>query len=639
MQRQRPQAEPSNPSSLLVGTLQGFRNPRDVRIAGNHAYLADFSSTTADLKVINISDPSNPSLEGQSNATNTISDLDLSNNTLYAADGSAGLRILDVRTPSAPVLKSTYNSPGDAQDVKILGNYAYIADGTEGLKIIDIRQPNSPVLKGTAPAPVGVTGVKGTVSAVDVVGNNAYVISSLRQSNSGELQIFSLSNPASPVKRGKTSFSIATADLLHSIEIVGQYAYVAAGSKGLKIIDISNPDSPVLKGEYIGSRTASALDVQVSGNHAYVAYDIAGLDIVDISNPSKPVLAANYDPKVSIGGLNYEANVTSVEVVENYAYLSVRANKDQGGLWILDVSSFSDTASTPTVTLAVSPSRIREDSTDSLTFTFTRTGPTSSALSVNYTAAGSAKLGEDYGGLAARGSTQSVLFAKGSATATVSVTAKADLTVEADETVALTLASGTGYRLGTSSAITGTIANDDVSATITTTLAAGEASLRLLGRQAINGTGNALNNTITGNSAGNRLTGRTGADVLTGGGNTDRDVFAYASLNESLLGEGNGFDQITDFNPNDRISAPLSVKTKRLTSSQGNASALTATAIATLFTRSTFAAHAVAAFRAKGYEGTFIAMNDQRAGYQASSDSIIFLQNYTIGTTKVVEFT
>ena len=50
----------------------------------------------------------------------------------------------------------------------------------------------------------------------------------------------------------------------------------------------------------------------------------------------------------------------------------------------------------------------------------------------------------------------------GGATATVTVDATADTSVEPDETVALTLAAGTGYTIGTSTAVVGTITNDDV---------------------------------------------------------------------------------------------------------------------------------------------------------------------------------
>ncbi|TRV05183.1 MAG: hypothetical protein EWV73_01085 [Microcystis wesenbergii Mw_QC_B_20070930_S4D] len=111
------------------------------------------------------------------------------------------------------------------------------------------------------------------------------------------------------------------------------------------------------------------------------------------------------------------------------------------------------------VTLAVSPSSVTEDGTANLVYTFTRSGVTTNALTVNYTLAGTATLNTDY---TRTGTTNTVTFAANSSTATVIVDPTADTTVESDETVILTLATGTGYTVGTTTAVTGTITNDDV---------------------------------------------------------------------------------------------------------------------------------------------------------------------------------
>ena len=110
----------------------------------------------------------------------------------------------------------------------------------------------------------------------------------------------------------------------------------------------------------------------------------------------------------------------------------------------------------PSITLAVSPESVTEDGTNNLVYTFTRTGATTTALTVNYTIGGTATNGSDYASLPT-----SIAFAAGLATATVIVDPTADTTVESNETVALTLASGTGYTIGTTTAVTGTINNDD----------------------------------------------------------------------------------------------------------------------------------------------------------------------------------
>ncbi|WP_254064188.1 S8 family serine peptidase, partial [Microcystis aeruginosa] len=110
----------------------------------------------------------------------------------------------------------------------------------------------------------------------------------------------------------------------------------------------------------------------------------------------------------------------------------------------------------PSITLAVSPSSVTEDGTTNLVYTFTRTGVTTNALTVNYSVGGTATNGTDYTSIPT-----SVTFAAGSSTATVTVDPTADTTVENDETVALTLATGTGYTIGTTTAVTGTITGDD----------------------------------------------------------------------------------------------------------------------------------------------------------------------------------
>ncbi|MBA4450765.1 hypothetical protein FHK94_15150, partial [Cylindrospermopsis raciborskii CS-506_D] len=48
------------------------------------------------------------------------------------------------------------------------------------------------------------------------------------------------------------------------------------------------------------------------------------------------------------------------------------------------------------VTLAVSPNSVAEDGNNNLVYTFTRTGVTSNALTVNYTIEGTATNGTDY---------------------------------------------------------------------------------------------------------------------------------------------------------------------------------------------------------------------------------------------------
>ena len=119
----------------------------------------------------------------------------------------------------------------------------------------------------------------------------------------------------------------------------------------------------------------------------------------------------------------------------------------------------------PTITLALSPTSVSEDGTNNLIYTFSRNGDLSAALTANYGVAGTATFNTDYtkigtGNFTATSGT--ITFAAGASTATLTIDPTADTMVENNETVALTLAAGTGYTIGTTTALIGTIVNDDV---------------------------------------------------------------------------------------------------------------------------------------------------------------------------------
>ncbi|MDS1346713.1 S8 family serine peptidase [Planktothrix agardhii] len=130
----------------------------------------------------------------------------------------------------------------------------------------------------------------------------------------------------------------------------------------------------------------------------------------------------------------------------------------------------------PTVTVNVSPVTVQEDGSGNLTYSFSRSGNLTSAMTVNFGVAGTANAAAvgsdpaDYTVLTNSAVTFSpstktgtITFAAGSSTAQLVVDPMADTLAESqNETVVFNINSGTGYIGGTPNTATGTIVSEEV---------------------------------------------------------------------------------------------------------------------------------------------------------------------------------
>ena len=136
--------------------------------------------------------------------------------------------------------------------------------------------------------------------------------------------------------------------------------------------------------------------------------------------------------------------------------------------FLLTPTGFTPSCS-PTVTVAVSPPSVSEDGATNLTYTFTRSPVTNTAMTVTFLTSGTANPQVDYA-LSGAGVSYddsvglgTVAFAAGEFTKSVTVNPNTDSNVETNETVVLTAVAGAGYIVGTPASATGTINNDDTS--------------------------------------------------------------------------------------------------------------------------------------------------------------------------------
>jgi hypothetical protein len=132
---------------------------------------------------------------------------------------------------------------------------------------------------------------------------------------------------------------------------------------------------------------------------------------------------------------------------------------DVGGATDPTVTPIQVAAVVPSVSVAVSPASTSEGGAN-LVYTFTRSGSTASALSVDFSVGGSASFPSDYsqtGAASFTPPTGTVTFGAGNATATVNVTPLGDSEAEGSETVVFSVTTGSGYSVGSPSTATGTI--------------------------------------------------------------------------------------------------------------------------------------------------------------------------------------
>jgi len=140
----------------------------------------------------------------------------------------------------------------------------------------------------------------GECAAVDNFGDIVYF-------SSGKfLRRVDFTNPASPVEQGH----VAVASPIKEIVVLGRYAYVACGDKGLYIVDFLDINFPVVVGHV---QTFDAVDVAVSGIYAYVADRPGGIRAVNVADPANPVIAGNFQT---------EYDPVSVAVENNYLFIA-----------------------------------------------------------------------------------------------------------------------------------------------------------------------------------------------------------------------------------------------------------------------------------------------------------------------------
>ena len=170
----------SNPlSPAQLGGINLNAAARDISLSGNFAYVAS-THNNQELQVINVTN-NNPTFAGSYNTPGASdgNSVFVVGTTVYIA--SAQLTILNASNPSSITLVGTFNAAGTPFGVFVSGTLAFLAhsQANSEFKTIDISTPSSPQLYGSAD-------LNGAGFGAFVVGDYAYLATG---NDSGEFQV------------------------------------------------------------------------------------------------------------------------------------------------------------------------------------------------------------------------------------------------------------------------------------------------------------------------------------------------------------------------------------------------------------------------------------------------------------------
>lgn len=209
----------------------------------------------------------------------------------------------------SPVLHETSSSrllPGIVEGLAVGDGVLVAALGASGLAVLELGTEE--------PELVSLLELPGPALAATVVGDTAFVAA-----GTGGLRVVDLSDASRPRERGMALFLHHVRD----VRVESGVAYVAAADEGLVAIDVSDPDALRELGNLFTGGFAYGLEVK--GSTVYLADGWGGLQVIDVVDPARPR---------QVGTLRTHGWGMDVAVRDGLAYLAVGAQ----GLLVVDVA-------------------------------------------------------------------------------------------------------------------------------------------------------------------------------------------------------------------------------------------------------------------------------------------------------------
>ncbi len=290
-------SDPTWPKLYPNGHLNTGPGLAAVVVAGHYAYVAN-TSTTAQLQVIDVTDPANPVYLSSANRQVASTHSSVGNsiyyykNTVYlglTAHGSEPqFAIFDVTTPTNPIAKGTYNQIGhDVNSIRVKDDYAYVASpANENMTILNISNPNSPTRVGgfTPTALPDSNGVGSNYGeSLFVTGNTAYLG---RTYGTNEFYVLNVSTPGNVSVSNSADFGSGNQTSINGVIVRSNLVFTTTNSV-FQVRQLSNLSS--VFGSLTLSSTSPTGDFNCNGNVLYVGVlgpsGTSGHDVLKIIGP------------------------------------------------------------------------------------------------------------------------------------------------------------------------------------------------------------------------------------------------------------------------------------------------------------------------------------------------------------------
>ncbi|MFC2171236.1 LVIVD repeat-containing protein [Acidobacteriota bacterium] len=300
----------SNPLlPVQVGIGKTGRPVHDIEVTGSRAILATGFPLSGRVVVMDLSVPSNPTVQSYYPVREAAYSLCLDGTKLHVAAGALGWLVFDASDLSSLSLEGASIAGMEARAVAfeagaiVLGQRGYNRNGAFSVGNIDLA--GLPVQTATLPYTEATNVAAG--------GGAVYLV------NRDGLHIFDASDPGLGTKLGMWQPVQAN---LSALGVDGVLAAISEGA-AVHLVDVSDPSIPVLLSKAVLEQ-GMAIRPVLSGSVLFVVNG-SGYEAFNISNPLSPIRLGTY----------FTTGYTSdLQVVGSTAYLTAGTD-----LQILDVSS------------------------------------------------------------------------------------------------------------------------------------------------------------------------------------------------------------------------------------------------------------------------------------------------------------